>query len=260
MRKKIAAVAAAALLLVLAAGGGATTATADPGDGPYRGGGYFVDNTLGQADMYAPLVDYLRAVPNAGVYNSSLNLGIVAENNLAPAVRTKLNAVGTGEQGPKGDTGPAGPQGEPGVQGPAGDPATDVKGGVGVTKDIERQTIANIGGSFATRATNLGTFELPAGTWMVTTSATFYRTVSGAEGTRPQLALRYNGLAGSAGTILGQEISETANRELMQSITWRVTIAEPTTVTAYGFGYNDNTSDAGGGQIDVDAQITAVRG
>lgn len=257
MRKKIAAVAAAALLLLLAAGGGATTATADPGDGPYRGGGYFVDNTLGQADMYSPLVDYLRAVPNASVYNSSLNLGIVAENNLSPAVRTKLNAVGTGDPGP---AGPQGPKGEPGEQGPAGDPATDVKGGVGVAADIPRQTIENIGGSFATRATGLGSFELPAGTWLVTTSATFYRTVSGAEGTRPQLALRYNGLAGSAGTILGQEISETANRELMQSITYRVVLTEAKTVTVYGFGYNDNTSAAGGGEIDAEAQITAVRG
>src|SRR5688500_2124523 len=98
MRKKLAALAAAVALLVLAAGSGATTATADPGDGPYRGGGYFVDNTLGQADMYAPLVDYLRTTPNGSVYNSSLNLGIVAENNLSAAVRTKLNAVGTGEQ------------------------------------------------------------------------------------------------------------------------------------------------------------------
>lgn len=243
--------------------GAAGSATADPGDGPYRGGSYFVDNTLGQADMYAPLVDYLRAVPNNGVYYSSLNDGIVAENKLAPAVREKLNAVGTGEQGPKGDTGPAGPQGpqgEPGQQGPAGDPATDVKGGVGVTADLARKTIVNIGGSFATRATELGTFDLPAGTWLVTTSATFYRTATGAEGTRPQLALRYDGLTGNAGTILGQEISETANRELMQSITYRVVLTEAKTVTAYGFGYNDDTSSAGGGQIDVEAQVTAVRG
>jgi len=266
MRSKIVAILAVASVVLFGAVG---SAVADPGDGPYRGGSSFVDNTLGQQDIYTGTWDYLLSHNSANsVWTTTLNANVVTEDKLSAAVRTKLNTVGTGEQGPKGDTGPIGPQGQQGPAGPAGpkgdtgpqgDPATDVKGGADVTADIARDTIDNIGGTFSTRATELGHFTLPAGTWMVTTSATFYRTATGVEGTRPQMALRYNGLAGDAGTILGQEISETANRELTASITKRVTVAESTVITVYGFGYNDDTGQAGGGQIDADAQITAVR-
>jgi hypothetical protein len=266
MRTKILAILAVASVVLL---GGGSAATANPGDGPYRGGSSFVDNTLGQQDIYTGTWDYLLSHNADGsVWQNTLNDSIVTEAKLAPAVRTKLNTVGTGAQGPKGDTGPVGPQGSVGETGatgpkgdtgPAGDPATDVKGGLGLSKSIAETTVEHIGGPFAANATTLGTFSLTPGTWLVNTTAVFNRTEAAAADapkTLPQLALRY---PGDAGTIMGNDISGTVGRELMGATTKIVTVTETTTVTAYGFGYNSDGSAYASGKITVSAQIDAVR-
>lgn len=89
MRNKILAVVAIIGLLFVGAAG---SATADPGDGPYRGGGYFVDNTLGQADIYTGTWDYLLRTNAANsVWTTTLNDNVVTEGKLSSAARAKLN-------------------------------------------------------------------------------------------------------------------------------------------------------------------------
>lgn len=206
--------------------------------------------------------------------------GSIIENDLNPAVKTKLNKVGTGEQGPKGDTGAVGPAGPAGAVGPkgdagatgatgakgdkgdAGDPATDVKG-TGISKSFDPVTIAHIGGSFKTQKTKIGEFTLPAGTWMINSSAFFARSVAGVDGTRPQLALRV-GASDTAfgvdyGTILGAEISPAKDRELTGSAVKVVTVNAATTVEVFSFGYNDDAGSAGSGEITAAADVAAVR-
>jgi hypothetical protein len=248
--------------------GAASSALADPGDGPYRGGSSFVDNTLGQQDIYTGTWDYLLSHNTANsVYTATMNDNIVTEPKLAPSVRTKLNALAVpgpkGDAGPVGPAGPAGPAGETGPKGdagPAGDPATDVKGSLGVSKFFAETVLNHIGGPFASNATLMGTFDLPAGTWLVNTTATFNRTEAASEAapkTLPQLALRY---PGDAGTIMGNDISGTVGRELMGATTKVVSLGDgPNTISVYGFGYNSDGSAYASGKITASAVVTAVR-
>lgn len=140
-----------------------------------------------------------------------------------------------------------------------------------VVKTIPAKVITNIGGPFndpARGKTTLSLFELPAGTWLITTNATFNRTAAASPTdtkTRPQLALRYNAsdanpLGETAGTIMGVDISPTKGRELMGSTVQTVTVGPNNTIfSVYGFGYNDDGSSFASGQITVSAQITATR-
>lgn len=52
-----------------------------------------INGSVGQADMYGPVVNYLRAVPAKGVFWGNLNDGIVSESKLAADVKAKLNAT-----------------------------------------------------------------------------------------------------------------------------------------------------------------------
>jgi len=138
--------------------------------------------------------------------------------------------------------------------------ADDLELGKGSVKlTVPTTTIANIGGPFAANATNVGTFTLRAGTWLVTTNAVFNRTEAATATdpkTLPQLALRY---PGDAGTIMGNDISTAVGRELLGATVKTVTVTEPTTVAVYGFGYNDNGSAFASGKINVAAEITATK-
>jgi hypothetical protein len=226
LKKLLMPVIAAISIGAIAIGLGGSAATAAPGDGPYQGGSYFVDNTLGQADMYGPLVDYLRAVPTASVYNSSLNMGIIAYGNLGADVKQQL-AYGSVANGN--------------------------------IVNIPTKTIVNIGGTFSTKATKLGSFSLPAGTWNLFHKVKFERTVDGAAGTRMQLAIREGTSGEDYGTTMGTEISPTKGRELVQSGVAIVTVDGNTTLDAYGFGYDDNQSAEGSGEITGQVQIWAQR-
>jgi hypothetical protein len=136
-------------------------------------------------------------------------------------------------------------------------------GKVGVAKDFPAVEIAKIGGSFKTGKTKVGEFTLQPGTWLLNSTAFFARTTAGAPGTRPQLALRV-GASDTAfgedyGTILGAEISPTKDRELSGSTVKVVTVKVPTTVEVFAFGYNDDASAAGSGQITASASVAAVQ-
>jgi hypothetical protein len=142
------------------------------------------------------------------------------------------------------------------------DVAGELQNGAGsVVKTVPDTKITDIGGKFADRATSLGGFKLPHGTWLVTTNATFNRTVAAAATdtkTRPQLALRAGGL--DAGTIMGVDISPAVGRELKGATVATITVSEVATiVSVYGFGYNDDSSSFASGDITVSAQITATR-
>jgi hypothetical protein len=103
------------------------------------------------------------------------------------------------------------------------------------------------------------------GTYLVNTSAVFDRLDADAEGyatpttdTYPSLVLRYDGDK-DAGTIMGSPISKAGFVELTGSSTKTVTVDGPTVITVYGFGYNEDRSQFGAGQITVSAQVTAVK-
>lgn len=183
-----------------------------------------IDGQIYQSDINDGVETYLRQTPANSVWSSSLNNSIVSEEKLYGPVREKLS-WGSLANGPV---------------------------------DIPETAIAKIGGPFADNATLLGSVDLPAGTWMVNTSVVFSRTISGATGTRPQLALRYSG-GQNAGTLMGIEISPTAGRELTESAVETIIVTEPTQMSIYGFGYNDDQGAAGGGQITAKAKITLLR-
>jgi hypothetical protein len=139
----------------------------------------------------------------------------------------------------------------------------DVFGKAAVNKDFDAKAIAKIGGSFKTNKTSLGTFTLTPGTWLLNSTAFFARTAKGVPGTRPELALRV-GASETAfgtdyGTILGAEISPSADRELSGSTVKVVTVKAKTTVEVFAFGYNDDGGSAGSGDITAAASVAAVQ-
>ncbi len=139
----------------------------------------------------------------------------------------------------------------------------DSNGKLGVSKTFDPVVIAHIGGSFKTGKTKVGEFTLPAGTWLINSSAFFARTAAGPAGTRPQLALRV-GASDTAfgddyGTILGAEISPSKDRELTGSTVKIVKVTGPTKVEVFAFGYNDDAGSAGSGDITAAADVVAVQ-
>lgn len=196
---------------------------------------------LADGSIYQPQINKttwnkLLAVPNGGVYHSSLNNGIVSEDKLAPAVRAKLNI-----------------------------------GKLGGDFKILPTVIANIGGSWIARKTEITKFIMPAGTWLFNSDVTFDRLdvtdpayLAPTTETMPQFALRYgindkNTFGTSAGTVMGNPVSKAGYVELTGSSTKLATFTEPTEITAYGFGYNEDRSQFGGGQITVGGTVAVVR-
>lgn len=140
------------------------------------------------------------------------------------------------------------------------DTDTDVLG-KGMKFTCPAKKIVNIGGSFKTGKTKVCSFEVPPGMWMLNTTAIFARTTAGVAGTRPQLALRVGAsetaFGDDYGTILGAEISPSAGRELTGSAVKMV--PGGSIIEVFGFGYNDDASSAGSGQITAAANVVAVR-
>jgi hypothetical protein len=54
-------------------------------------------------------------------------------------------------------------------------------------------------------------------------------------------------------------ISRAGYTELTGSSTKTIILDKTTTITAYGFGYNEDRSGFGGGQITAGGQVTAVK-
>jgi hypothetical protein len=163
--------------------------------------------------------------------------------------------------GKDGAQGPQGPEGPQGPQGPQGDPASDVLGGLAADEQFVGN-IASIGGSFADRATELGSFELEPGTYLVSSDGFFITNDATSGGTRMQLAIR--GMDGSKwgvdyGTCFTNLISTLEKREATCNTTRAVEVAETTTVKVYGFGYADDQGSADSGKVDAAAFVSAVR-
>lgn len=264
--KNVARVAVAGLAVVglaVGLGGGATAAAPAPIPNAKDSvtGWNVKDGTIYAADLGPGMVKWFTGGP----YNNSVNSytvkdGSLAEADLDAALKAKVNQVGTGEQGP------AGPKGDTGAQGPAGDPATDAFGKEGGSLTIAPKAIATIGGSWATGKTELGTFTLPAGKYLINSAVMFDRLDANENGyvtpttdTMPQFALRYGSTNEDAGTVMGSPVSKAGFVELTGSSTKAVTLTEETTITAYGFGYNEDRSSFGGGQIKVGGTVAAVR-
>jgi hypothetical protein len=199
-----------------------------------------IDGQVYQKDINAGVVGVLRTPRQNSVTGWSVKDGSITMNDLSPATRAEIR---TGQYTPK-----------------------ETFGKLGGTLTILPITITNIGGRFADRASRLGDFTIQPGTWLINASVVFDRKDEGSDGyaapttdTMPSFALRYGVELDDAGTVMGAPVSRRGFVELTGSSVKLVTVAGPTVVTAYGFGYNEDRSGFGGGQITVAAQITAVR-
>ncbi|MGZ0147113.1 hypothetical protein ACXJJ3_08580 [Kribbella sp. WER1] len=135
----------------------------------------------------------------------------------------------------------------------------DVKGGAtSLFANKTPKAIANIGGTFSTRHTEVGTFTLPKGTWLLNLSAKFNRTTAAAAGdpeVQPMLQI-----VGDSNyvTIGGNDISPALDADLFGSAVGLVTVTKDTTFTVNAFGYAADRSDTGSGQITVLANVVAA--
>ncbi|MEV5963636.1 hypothetical protein AB0L70_17840 [Kribbella sp. NPDC051952] len=137
---------------------------------------------------------------------------------------------------------------------------TDVKGDAQVNKSFAATKITNIGGSFSTRHTVVGSFTLPKGTWLVNLSGKFNRTTASASGdpaVQPMLQL----LAGTTelGTIMGNDISPGLDADLTGTSLRLITVDADTVVEVEAFGYNSARGSQGSGEITAAATVVAVR-
>lgn len=183
-------------------------------------------------------------IKNDSVRSADVKDGNLRMKDLKPAVADRIK-----------EGGPQGPQG------PQGDPASDVLGS-SVVNETFSANVANIGGSFTTRATQAGTFELQPGTYLLSTDGFFITNDTTSGMTRMQVAVR--GQDGSQwgsdlGTCFTGLISTLANREATCNTTRTVVIGETTTVDVKAFGYADNQGSADSGKVDAMLSVSAVK-
>lgn len=180
-----------------------------------------------------------------GVGTSEIRDGSVTGADISDATEKAL-------KGAKGDTGAPGAAGAPGQDGV-----------VTATSVAKSATIANIGGSFLTRATEVGTTHLEAGKYLVNAYGFFDRTDNAMSST-PVLQLAVRGMDGSQwgadyGTAFTGEFPATGNLEQTASSTRYVTVpAGGLDVKVYAFGYNADQSANGSGNYTVSADVTFV--
>lgn len=148
---------------------------------------------------------------------------------------------------------------------------TDVKGDAQHVLSLPPKVIAHMGGLYFDGFTEIGTFVVPAGRWLVYTNVQFTRTVAAAvatEAPRPQLGLRIGqdpAKAGDAkwgvdvGTVSGNDISPYKGADLFGMSMQPLYTTENTTVGVYGFGYNADRGTAGSGQIEAAVKVILVR-
>lgn len=135
----------------------------------------------------------------------------------------------------------------------------DVKGGADTLFANETaKEITNIGGTFSTRHTEVGTFVLPKGTWLVNLSAKFNRkTAAGSTDPEVQPMLQIVG-GGNYVTIMGNDIAPSLDADLTGSAVGLITVAEDTTFKVNAFGYNSARGSQGSGEITVLASVVAA--
>lgn len=195
-----------------------------------------------------------------GVGTSEIRDGSVTGADISDATEKALKGA-KGDTGATGPAGPQGPKGDTGAPGAAGAPGQD--GVVTATSVAKSATIANIGGSFLTRATEVGTTHLEAGKYLVNAYGFFDRTDNAMSST-PVLQLAVRGMDGSQwgadyGTAFTGEFPATGNLEQTASSTRYVTVpAGGLDVKVYAFGYNADQSANGSGNYTVSADVTFV--
>jgi hypothetical protein len=124
--------------------------------------------------------------------------------------------------------------------------------------------VKEVSGKIGGRSTVLSTFDMTAGTWLITINATFIRidaAPNGATKTRPQLQLKF-GPEGDqdAGTIKGADLPLAKGGDLASATVRTVTLTRAHNLFALrGAGLNDDGSIFTSGKIFVRAQITATR-
>ena len=161
----------------------------------------------------------------------------------------------TGPAGPRGYRGPAGATGSTGPQGPSGVVST------GVT-DLGSVASVATGGSFVTRATEVGTISLKAGTYLLNVNAKATPDVSSAIEIFPQFFV-YDQAANASftGDLFnvgsGPLASNSTTIDSYFSGSGEVTLSSQTTLYIYAFGYDSDTS--GGTYTLDDLSVTATQ-
>jgi len=142
----------------------------------------------------------------------------------------------------------------------------DVKGGAEpLFVNVTPKVIADIGGTFSTRHTPVGTFVLPKGTWLVNLNAKFSRTtgytpaeVAAANYPDVQPMLQIVGGSNYV-TVMGNSIAPNVGADLTGSAVGLITVSADTTFTINAFGYNSARGSQGSGEITAQAVVVAVR-
>ncbi|MFC5268481.1 hypothetical protein ACFPJ1_40785 [Kribbella qitaiheensis] len=140
----------------------------------------------------------------------------------------------------------------------------DVKGGARLVAVYNEVPIEKVGGSWKTNKTKLGEFTLPAGTWLINTSAFFRRTAASTDNavTRPQLALRAGdvttGFGSDYGTVMGSAISPVVEGDLTGSDVRLVQVPTARTIGVYAFAYQDDRGSSDSNKIEVLRAIVAI--
>ncbi|MEZ5094637.1 hypothetical protein [Nocardioides sp.] len=199
----------------------------------------------------------LVAVSAGGAVADRLINSSDVENNSLRAVDLAPNSVKKSELAP-------GTVGWSKINGPTKDRLkhADVLGSSAVALTTTTTPIVNIGGSFASRSTELGSFTLEPGTYLVSSDGFFISTEATSGGTRMQLAIR--GVDGSTwgadfGTCFTGLISTLKDREATCNTTRTVTVDAEMTVKVIGFGYADDQGSADSGKLTGTAFVSAVK-
>jgi hypothetical protein len=188
-------------------------------------------------------------IKNDSVRSLDIKDGTVRQSDLTDGAQAAL-------AGKDGERGPQGPKGEPGAA------ASDVLGTSVLGKTFPTTTVAEIGGSFTTRSTRVGSFELEPGTYLLSTDGFFITNEATSGKTRMQVAVR--GVDGSPwgsdlGTCFTGLISTLNAREATCNTTRTVVIDELTTVDVKAFGYADDQGSADSGKVNATLSVSAVK-
>lgn len=268
---KVGAVVAGTALIATAATTGATAAKWIDGSDIKRGtvaGKQIKDSSIGSKDIangkirLGDLSPWVQGrVKSGGAAGAAGADGAVGEKGEKGDQGLPGDKGEKGEQGEQGEQGPKGDRGDRGPKGAQGDPASDVFGESAVNETFTAN-VANIGGSFTTRATQLGTFELQPGTYLLSSDGFFISNAATSGMTRMQLAIR--GVDGTEwgadlGTCFTGLASPLADREVTCNTTRTVVVEETLTVNVMAFGYADDQGSADSGKFDVTANVSAVK-
>jgi hypothetical protein len=233
-------------------------------------GSAVADHLINSGDIQNNSVKAADLAPNS-VHGSELANFAVQWSELTPGLRDRLaHMIGAnGANGTNGAQGPAGPKGDKGDKGdPASDSAGKLVGHVVATDKVIKQ----LGGSFKTGKTLVGSMSLPAGTYLISGSGFFDRVNDsiGPSGSRLQLAVRDGDSTTAFGNDDGTCVTgafrapdaaapSNADREASCALSRVLTLGTTTTLNVYLFGYNDDGSDDGGDNFNADVDVAAMR-